>query len=147
MKAIRMSCLCAALALLAVLAGTPARAADEEVPSFKKRGDNEKTFVTKVGTAIVKAAHPTAKTIEVDKDKKYEITEPKKGRKELRIRMTYQGAVSKLVKKTPYVADIVVLVDSTDKEKWEVLNIKYKDDNKVPHSEKKVQALISRFNK
>ena len=151
MKATRMLCLCAALAGLATLAGTPARAADDEtpIPSFKKRGDNEKNWVAKVGTAIIKAAHPTAKDIEVNKDKKYEITDvkDKKGRKEIRIKMNYKGAVSKLVKKTPYTADIVIQVDASDNDKWECLNIKYKDDNKVPYSEKKVQALIPQFNK
>jgi hypothetical protein len=79
MKAILFSL--TALAGLALLAGAPAaRAADDdEVPSFKKRGDMEKKFVEKVGTAIVKAAR-TATKIELDK---YEITDPKKDRKEL----------------------------------------------------------------
>ena len=80
MKATRTLCLCAALAALAALTGAPTRAADDEapLPSFKKRGDNEKDWVARVGTAIVKAAHPTAKNIEVldrMRQKRHELPE------------------------------------------------------------------------
>jgi hypothetical protein len=125
---------------LALMAGYAA-AADDDIPTFAKRGDMEKAFVAKVGTAIVKAARSKPQKVEMDK---YEFDDPKKGRKELKITMTYAGLISK----QKFTANIVVLIDSSDKEKWEVLNIKYKDDNKlsVSPSEKNIQALIEKFN-
>ena len=72
-------------------AGTgPARAADEDV-SFKRRGDEEKQFVAKVGRAIVKAAHPTGKNPELVQ---YEVKNPKPNRTELHIQMGYKGQVT-----------------------------------------------------
>jgi hypothetical protein len=130
----------AGLALVAALAlATIVRAADEEV-SFKKRGSEEKQFVTRVGDAIVKAAHPTARKIDLIK---YEYTLPKTGRSDLNLKMEYHGAV--IGKR--YVADIVVKIDSSDKNAWEVLNIDYVDNNTIRHDEKKVQELIRQFNK
>ncbi len=142
MKATCKLALFASVACLVLVAGTPARAADEEVPSFQKRGDNEKQFVTQVGTAIVKAARSKPQKIEMEK---YEFTEPRKGRTDLKIKMIYFG----LITKKKYTADITVQIDSSDKEKWEVLNIKYKDSNTtslVGPSEKNIQKLIPRFN-
>jgi hypothetical protein len=122
------------------LVGTPARAADDNI-SFKKRGNAEKEFVARVGEAIVKAAHKTAKKISLVK---YEYTKPKANRTELAIKMEYHGAVTG----KRYVADIVVKIDSTDKDSWEVLNIDYTDNNAgVKHNEQKVQDLIKQMNK
>ena len=115
------------------------QAADDNI-SFKKRGDEEKRFVTSVGTAIVKAAHGTAKKIDL---LKYEYTEPKANRKELAIKMEYHGAVTG----KRYVADIVVKIDSSNKDAWEVLNIDYADNNSVTSNEKKIQELIKQMNK
>jgi hypothetical protein len=132
----------AALLAGAVLlaAGTgPARAADEDV-SFKRRGDEEKQFVAKVGRAVVKAAHPTGKNPELVQ---YEVKNPKPNRTELHIQMDYKGQVTN---KT-YKANIVVKVDSTNKDAWEVLNIDYSDNNNIRHNAQKVQDLIKRFNR
>jgi hypothetical protein len=140
--AIRSSALILGLALLA---GGAVRAADDDdVPSFKKRGDNEKAFVEKVGTAIVKAAR-TASKIEMDAEKKYEFVDPKKDRKDLKIFMTYVGAVTK----KKYNAQIVVKIDASDKEKWEVLNIEYKDDSisLTKPNTTRIQELVKKFNR
>jgi hypothetical protein len=129
------------VALAAALAFTAlARAGDEEL-SFKKRGTEEKHFVTLAGEAIVKAAHGTAKKVSLIK---YEYTQPKANRTDLVLKMEYHGAVSD----KRYLADIVVKIDSTDKNAWEVLNIDYVDTNTaIKHNEKKIQELIRQFNK
>ena len=97
--------------------GGLARANEEDI-SFKKRAMDEKRFVAAVGEAIVKAAHGTARKIAL---LKYDYSHPKPNRSELAIKMEYSGAVTG----KRYVADIVVKIDSTDKEAWEVLNIDY----------------------
>jgi hypothetical protein len=128
------------VALAFLLVGSTILAAADENISFKRRGDEEKRFVRTVGTAIVKAAHKTSKKIELVK---HEYTKPKANRTELAIKMEYHGAVSG----KRYVADIVVKIDSTNKDAWEVLNIDYADNNNVPYNEKKIQELIKQMNK
>ena len=44
-------------------------------------------------------------------------------------------------------ADIVVKIDSSNKDAWEVLNIVYADNNSVAYKEKKIQELIKQMNK
>ena len=127
-------------ALTFSLAGTSPAVAAEENISFKRRGDEEKRFVRTVGTAIIKAAHKTSKKIELVK---HEYTKPKANRTDLTIKMEYHGAVSG----KRYVADIVVKIDSSNKDAWEVLNIEYSDNNNVPFNEKKIQELIKQMNK
>jgi hypothetical protein len=128
------------LAVLSVLAWSGIARANDEI-SFKKRGDNEKNFVKAVGTAIIKAAHHTAKKIDLVE---YKYSDPKPGRKELAIKMEYHGAVTN----KRYVADIVVKIDATNKDSWEVLNIVYADTNAgVKHNETKIQELIKELNK
>lgn len=122
-----------------LLGSTMIAAADDDI-SFKRRGDEEKRFVRTVGTAIIKAAHKTAKKVELDK---YEYTKPKANRTELAIKMEYHGAATG----KRYVADIVVKIDSSNKDAWEVLNIDYSDNNNVPHSAQKIQDLIKQLNK
>ena len=131
----------AGVALFAALAFTSiGRATDEEL-SFKKRGTEEKHFVTQVGEAVVKAAHGTAKKVSLIK---YEYTLPEANRTDLNLKMEYHGAVTD----KRYVADIVVKIDSSDKNAWEVLNIEYADTNTaIKHNEKKIQELIKQFNK
>jgi hypothetical protein len=144
MKTLSMFSLCAALVGLAALTGNSARAADDDVPSIKKRptgAKEEKEWVTKVGTAIVKAAR-TTKDVEL---KKYEFKEPKKNFTDLKITMTYKGIATK----KEYTANITVKIDSSNKDKWEVLNIDYKDDGTtglLGPSTKSIQALIPKFN-
>lgn len=139
MNAPRLAATALLAALSLVVAGT-ARGADEPDISFKSRGDNEKNFVRAVGTAIIKAAHHTGKKIDL---LKYEYSEPKAGRKELTIKMEYHGAVSG----KRYVADIVVKIDVSNKDAWEVLNIDYADTNTIKHNENNIQDLIKKMNK
>ena len=152
MKATRILGLCAALACLALLAGNSSRAADDvDIPSFKTTKDKDtKAFVTRVGTAIVKAARSRPIDIEM---KNYEYKSPKTGRKELRIKMAYTGTASKKLKKDPFIANMVVKIDSSDADKWEVLDIEYEDNNNslgkltAKPNEKKINALKKQFNR
>jgi hypothetical protein len=130
-----------AVAVFVALAFTPlTRAADDEL-SFKKRGSEEKHFAAQVGEAVVKAAHGSAKKVAL---LKYAYEQPKPNRTDLVLKMEYHGAVSD----KRYVADIVVKIDSTDKNAWEVLNIEYADTNTAfKANEKKIQELIKLFNK
>jgi hypothetical protein len=126
-------------AVLLTAGMAPARAAAEDV-SFKHRGDEEKQFVTKVGRAIVKAAHTTGKNPALVH---YDLKHPRPNRTELHIQMDYKGQVTN---KT-YKANIVVKIDSTNKDAWEVLNIDYSDNNNIKYNARNVQDLIKRFNR
>jgi hypothetical protein len=128
------------LAVLSVLAWSGLARADGDDISFKKRGDNEKNFVKAVGTAIVKAAHHTAKKIDLVE---YKYSDPKPGRKDLAIKMEFHGQITG----KRYVAEVVVKIDASNKDSWEVLNIDYSDTDSVPFSEKKIQELIKELNK
>jgi hypothetical protein len=135
-----LSVLCAAVLLSGSVAGA-------DVPSFNKRGEGdkgEKKFVEKVAETIVQEARSSAKDINLEEYKLKDVAD-KEGRKTLTFSASYKGAVTK----TKYTADIVVHIDSSNKEKWEVLRIEYKDDNKSPvgYSRKKVDALVDAFNK
>ena len=135
-----------ALALL--VAAPAARAADDEVPSFKKHPDEKKDkefkqFATDVGTAIVKAARSKPVDLEMEE---YKITEPKKDHKQLKIVMNWKGAITK--KKVQ--STILVKIDASDKDKWEVTNIDYEDDNKVSLTKPNtgnIQDLIKKLNR
>jgi hypothetical protein len=129
----------ASSAMLAGLFFGAAMAASDDI-SFKKRGDEEKHFVRTAGTAIVKAAHKSAKKIDLVK---YEYVKPKPNRTNLNIKMEYHGAVSD----KRYIADIVVKIDSSNKDAWEVLNIEYTDNNNIRYNVQKVQDLIKEMNK
>jgi hypothetical protein len=124
---------------LTLLGVTPATAAEDNI-AFKRRGDEEKRFVTAVGTAVIKAAHGTGRKIALVK---YEFTTPKANRTELTVKMEYHGLISG----KRYVADIVIKIDSSDKNAWEVLNVEYTDNNNIPANTKKIQDLIKDFNK
>jgi hypothetical protein len=124
-----------------VLLTSSARA---DVPSFNKRGSGdkeEKAFVEKVAQTIVKEARTSAKDITLQK---YKFKEPKEGHKELTIEAGYKGVATK----TQYNAEIVVHLDTSTKDKWEVLSIEYKDDNDslIKFSQKNVDALVNKFN-
>ena len=129
--------LLAGLTLLAVAACVGAAGPDI---SFKKRGDAEKAFVARVGTAIIKAARPLPTKMAL---LKYSFTNPKANRTDLNIKMEYYGVVSR----KRYTADIVVIIDSTDKDNWEVVNIRYSDTRLGAHREAKIQQLIKKLNK
>jgi len=133
-----------ALALAALAVSPAARAMDDDVPSFRKRGDQEKQFVTKVGTAIVKAARIKPQKVGLVSHE-YKMNTPKNGRAELLLKMEYYG----LVTKKRYTTDIVVKLDTSEKDTWEVLSIEYSDTNPSPvdANRKKIDDLVKQFNK
>jgi len=131
------------LSAAALLSGS---AAGADIPNINKRGSNEKelkSFVTAMAQTIVAEARSsvTAKDVILDESK---IKEVKEGHMELRMSATYKGSLTK----TTYTADIVVHLDTSTKDKWEVLRIEYKDDNNNPvgYSKKGVEALVNKFN-
>jgi len=118
-----------------------------DIPNFNKRGSNEKeekAFATAVAQTIVKAGRTsvTEKNVTLQKYKFNE--EAKEGRMNLTISAGYHGAVTD----TKYTADIVVHLDTSTKDKWEVMRIEYKDNNSSPvgYSVKGVAALVDKFN-
>ncbi len=127
------------LAVVALLAPLARVSAEGEVPNINKRGDDEKKFVAKLVNAIVPAARTSVKTATL---KKFEKKEPKQGRTNFHITATYKGAVTK----KEYTATIVVHVDVSDKDKWEVTRIDYEDTNKIPQNRKNLEALVDKLN-
>ena len=137
-----MKTLCKCLAIVAVVVLVPlSRAADDETPNINKRGDDEKAFVEKLGTAIVRAARTSVKTATL---KSYEKKTPKEGRLEYHIKAGWKGAV--LGKEQT--SDVVVIVDSSDKNAWEVLRIEYSDDEKglIPFNRKNIGEMVKKLN-
>jgi len=139
-KAYRTALLSAAVVCLAFAA--QARAAEDEVPSFKKREDPEKAFMAKVGEATVKAIRSKPAKLEMDE---YKITDPKPNRKLITIKMIWYGAVTG----KKFTSDIKITVDPTEKDKWEVLDIDYKDDNPSLKFgfESNIKKLKAKFNR
>jgi hypothetical protein len=131
----------AVVACLTLLAPGVAGAADS-VPSIKKLVQKEREVLTEYGATIIKAARSKPQKIELDS---YQITHPKANRTELSLKMIYHGLISR----RRYLADIKMLVDSTDRDNWEVLTIKYSDNNPniVGPNLRKVEDLIKRFNR
>ena len=84
-------------------------------------------------------AHPTAKKLSLIK---YEYTQPKANRTELVMKIEYHGAVTD----KKYVANVVIKIDSSDKDAWEVLNIDFTDNNNLPASQNRIQSLIKKLN-
>lgn len=113
----------------------------EDVPNFKKKGDLEKKFVSEVCVAIIKAARPSAKMPTLHR---FEYKEPKANRKELHIKGKFTGVILG----TENTADIVVHIDTKDKDSWEVLRIDYSDNSKniKGHSRLNIEKLIKKFN-
>lgn len=135
--------LMAAIASLA-FAPTVALAQDKEdtTPSFKNRLDSEKEFMAKVGEATVKAVRTSPAKLEMAD---YKITDPKPNRKVLEITMNWAGSVTG----KKFKSVVKITVDPTDKEKWEVIDIEYTDDNpslKVG-LEKNLKNLRAKFNR
>ena len=110
---------------------------NDDMPSFKKRNSEEKTFMAELGKAVIKAVHPTAQKIVMIK---YEIVKvkDKENRSEINLKMEYFGVVSK----KKYIGDAVIKVDTSSKEGWEALNIDYVDNNNLPLNRKNLQELI-----
>jgi len=130
-----LAILCAAFLVV------PAARADDDLPNFNKRGDSDKDFAKRVGITIVKKARPTTKDFTLQ-DYKFKDVKDKEGRTELRIEIGYKGATGF----TKYTAKPVVLIDTSNKDKWEVLRIDYEDNNKLTFSRKNVENLVKEFN-
>jgi len=113
------------------------------VPSFKKRPDkdNEKGWVGRVGTAIVKAARSNPTNVELVE---YKWKDVREGRKDLAITMNWQGSITK----KKYTAAVVVHVDVSDDKGWEVLSVDYSDDGRASSERSgKMRELIRKFNR
>ena len=128
-----------AVLCVAVLAVSTARAADP-IPNFNKRGDSEKRFVERVGETIITKAHKSVKDTEV---RKHEFKETATGRTSLVMEIGYKGRVTG----KSYTAKVTVKLDTTDKDKWEVLRIDYEDNNNIPYSKTGMVDLVKDFNK
>ncbi len=127
----------------AAVFSSTASAAD--IPNFNKRGSGEKeekAFVGEVATTIIQEARTSVGDVTL---KEYKFKEEKAGRMSLTFSAGYKGAVTK----TAYTADVVVHLDTSDKDKWEVMRIEYKDDNNslVGFNRKNVDALVNKFNR
>jgi hypothetical protein len=129
--------------LVCALALIPATVRAEDVPNFKKRGDLEKRFVSEVCVAIIKAARTSAKNPSLQRFE-YKQVPDKPGRTELHIKGKFSG----LVTGSDYTANIVVHIDTRDKNSWEVLRIDYEDNSKnvLGYNRKNVAKLIKKFN-
>ena len=115
---------------------------NDDIPSFKKRNSEEKTFMAELGKALIKAVHPTAQKIEMVK---YEIVKvkDKENRSEINLKMEYFGVVSN----KKYLGDAVIKVDTSSKDGWEALNIDYVDNNNLPINRKNLQELVKSLNR
>jgi len=130
------------LALGTVALGTMVCLAGDMVPHINKRGNNEKAFIEKVANTIVANARTSVKGADTVK---YEKKQPKAGRTEFHITATFKTAV---LKQTG-TANIILLVDTTDEDKWEVLRIDYSDKGfktLVDYNRKNVEALVGKMN-
>src|SRR5215472_10032836 len=126
---------------VAILLAPAARAADD-VPNFNKRGDNEKQFVERVAQKILQTARATVKEKNIEV-KKHKFNEVKTGRTNLEMEVGYKGSILG----TKYTANVTVALDTTDKDKWEVLSINFEDNNKAPFNKSGVADLVKTFNK
>ena len=126
--------LCCALLLAPSVRG-------DDVPNFRRKGDLEKKWVSQVCVAIIKAARTSARNPALQR---YELKEPRPGRTDLHIKGSFRGRVSNI----EYTADIVVHIDSRDRNAWEVLRIEYDDNSKnvVGPNRKNLDRLVRKFN-
>lgn len=118
-------------------------AADEMVPTFKKRGDVEKKFYEEVGLAVIKAVHPTGVNATF---MSHELRDDKlkADRKELMIKMAYKGPVTRKV----FDSEITIKLDTRNKDAWEVLHIDYKDNNSIKSANlANLERLLKQFNR
>jgi hypothetical protein len=107
--------------------------------NINKRGTDEKAWAEKVGVEMVKVAQKATKAHTLQKFEKKNI---KAGRDEWTIEIGWKGGITG----TKYTSDIVLQVDTENKDKFEVLRVDYKDNSKVPYSRKKVEDLLPKLN-
>jgi len=118
-------------------------AADDQVPTFKKRGDAEKKFYEEVGLAVIKAVHPTGVNATF---MSHELRDDKlkADRKELMIKMEYKGPVTRKV----FESEITIKLDTRNKDAWEVLHIDYKDNNSIKSANlANLERLLKQLNR
>lgn len=131
--------------LVAGLATLPVAADDKKddpTPSFKNRLSGEKEFMRKVGEAVVKAVRTSPAKLDLED---YKISDPKANRKVIDIKMTWAGSITK----KKFKSEIKITLDPTDKDRWEVLDIDYSDDNpslKIG-MERNLKALREKLNR
>ena len=89
-------------------------------------------LATELGQEVVQAAHPTAKDISLLEHKETATD----GRLVLHIRMKYYGKVTS----EKYTADVTITVDPS-KEPPRVVDVAYKDDNRVPASRRGLKEV------
>jgi hypothetical protein len=92
---------------------------------------------TNLGRTVVTAAHPRAKEITYLDHKE---STPKQGRFVLEVRMKYYGKVTS----NKYTATIRITIDS-GKNPQRVIDVDYKDDNKMPSNKKKLKAVEAKL--
>ena len=135
--------LCFFAGFVVLVTGTSVRSwINDDIPSFKKKNSEEKTFMAELGKAVIKAVHPTAQKIEMIK---YEIVKvkDKENRSEVNLKMEYFGVISN----KKYLGDAVIKVDTSSKDGWEALNIDYVDNNNLPLNRKNLQELVKSLNR
>jgi len=126
------------LSVFALLAFTAPAARAQEL-DINKRGSDDKAWAEKVGIEFVKAAQKATKAHEL---KKFEKKNIKAGRDEWHIEMGWKGGITG----TKYTSELVLQVDTENKDKFEVLRVDYKDNSKVAHSRKGVENLVPKLN-
>lgn len=137
----RMSAMIMTLALVALV---PAFVRADDLPNINKRGakgsEDEKKFITDLTTAVCKAAHSTGKN---PLWTKFDYSVPKERRAELTISLEYKGNLTG----TKYTGEAVLLFDTADEKKWELLSIEFKDkNNNIPPSKDKLTKLVKSLN-
>ena len=98
----------------------------------------DEKLATSLGQEVVQAAHPSAKDVSLLDYK--EAT--KDGRLVLSIKMKYYGKVTS----AKYTANVTITVDP-GKEPPKVVDVDYKDDNRVPASKKGLKEVNDRLQK
>jgi hypothetical protein len=113
-----------------------------EPPAFKARLDGERTFMAKVGEAVVKAVRTSPAKLSLGE---YKITDPKPNRKVIAITMNWAGSITG----KKFTSEIKLTVDTADKESWDVIDIEYSDNNLSPKigMERNLKALKDKFNR
>jgi hypothetical protein len=140
MRSVPLTLLCG-LVLLGSAAGA------DNVPNFRNMRELEKkgrdTWVSQVCVATIKAARTSAKNASADRHELMDV-EGKPNRKELHIKGLFYGVVSG----TQYKANIVLHLDTREKNIWEVVRIDYDDNspNVLGPNRKNLEKLRGKFN-
>jgi hypothetical protein len=92
----------------------------------------DEKLAASLGKDVVEAAHPTAKDISLLEYKE----STKDDRLVLSIKMKYHGKVTK----AKYTSNVTITLDLS-KDPPKVVDVVYKDDNKVPASKKRLKAV------